>query len=67
MERMTRVFKDHCHFSVNFFPTPTHDDPSQLETEDYEIRTMLEKFEAIGVLNKSVIVIMGGIFNIFFP
>lgn len=63
LERMSRVFKEHCHFSVSFLPTPTHDDPSRLETEDVEIRTMLEKFQATGILNNTAVVIMGKQFN----
>jgi hypothetical protein len=74
VERFSRIFKEHCHFSLSFLPTPTHDNPSQLETEDGEIRsfsilrrqincecfrTMLEKFQATGVLNNTAVIIMG--------
>ncbi|KAI6214520.1 hypothetical protein M3Y94_00278100 [Aphelenchoides besseyi] len=59
LERFTRVFKDHCHFSLNFLPTATHDRSDQLEVEDIAIRSVLEKFHALGVMENSVIAIMG--------
>ncbi|KAI6187556.1 hypothetical protein M3Y98_00257100 [Aphelenchoides besseyi] len=58
-ERFTRVFKDRCHFSLNFLPTATHDRSDQLEVEDVAIRSVLEKFYALGVMKNSVIAIMG--------
>lgn len=53
------MFAEHCHFSISFLPTPTHDKPSMVEAEDLEIRTLLERFKANGVLDKSVVAIMG--------
>ncbi|KAI6216638.1 hypothetical protein M3Y99_01807400 [Aphelenchoides fujianensis] len=55
IERFSRVFKDHCHFSVNFFTSTSR----ELGVEDEEIRSTLEKFSASGVLNNTVVVVMG--------
>ncbi|CEF71356.1 Protein of unknown function DUF229 family and Alkaline phosphatase-like, alpha/beta/alpha domain and Alkaline-phosphatase-like, core domain-containing protein [Strongyloides ratti] len=58
-ERFSTTFSNKCHFSFNFITKFTHDDSNALELFDDPLYVALQRFKIKGVLNNTVIIIMG--------
>ncbi|KAI6225505.1 hypothetical protein M3Y99_01332700 [Aphelenchoides fujianensis] len=57
--RFSTAYKDRCHFSFNHFSFFTHANGNNLELYDEPLRDALERMERAGVLENTVLLIMG--------